>query len=177
MFEIQTTFAGNIGADPVFHETPKGRATRIRVAASRRTWRADIQQFVDDDPTWVDVVCFGSLARNAHMSLRKGHPVVVHGRLRSTRWVTDKGETRYGFEVIAEHLGPDLRRGVSLFTKNHDLFQAEQDKSEAATHDDHPNRSTSPHDTEQYAVSTVNESVDTNERDEDAEYDQHVFAP
>ncbi|HYH34408.1 MAG TPA: single-stranded DNA-binding protein, partial [Nocardioides sp.] len=51
-------------------------------------------------------------------SLRRGDPVVVHGRLTQSTWVTTDGVEATSLEVEASFVGHDLTRGTSAFTRS-----------------------------------------------------------
>ena len=58
-----------------------------------------------------------SLAENCDRSLRRGDPVVVHGRLNAQTWTNKAGIEVTSFEVEAVLVGHDLARGTSQFTR------------------------------------------------------------
>ena len=62
--------------------------------------------------------CFRKVAENAAVCLRRGDPVVVRGTLRVREFGPDDGPKRQSVEVIAESLGHDLSRGISVFNKH-----------------------------------------------------------
>lgn len=73
--------------------------------------------WVDGETQWFTVNCWRTLAANAAASLRKGDPVVVHGRVRVERWQRQDGTTGTGWVVEASFVGHDLNRGTSAFTR------------------------------------------------------------
>lgn len=118
MNESYVTVVGNVVSDPVSRPTSQGRPwTSLRVASTTRRWDAAQRTFVDGSTNFVNVVAFNALAANVMASVKKGHPVVVYGRLRVNQWETDKGEPRTSVEVDAYTIGHDLTRGQAEFAK------------------------------------------------------------
>jgi single-strand DNA-binding protein len=58
-----------------------------------------------------------ALAENCQRSLRRGDPVVVHGKLSAQVWTNSAGIEVTSFEVEASFVGHDLNRGTSEFTR------------------------------------------------------------
>lgn len=116
MNDTYVTIAGNAVEDPVRRTTSGGDPfVHFRLASTprRRTASGD---YVDGDTSFVDVHAFRGLARNAAVSIAKGQPLVVHGRLRVREWTS--GESRgTNVEIEAAHIGHDLRWGSAAFTK------------------------------------------------------------
>ncbi len=118
MNESFVTVVGNVVADPVTRPTKAGRPfASLRVASTTRRWDLETRAFIDGNTNYINVAAFNALAANVMASVRRGHPVVVYGRLRVNQWQTDKGEPRTSVEVDAYTIGHDLSRGQSLFTK------------------------------------------------------------
>lgn len=118
MNESFVTVVGNVVSDPVARPTKVGKPfATMRVASTTRRWDVESRTFVDGSTNYVNVVAFNALAANVMTSVKKGHPVVVYGRLRVNQWETEKGEPRTTVEIDAYTLGHDLTRGYSDFTK------------------------------------------------------------
>jgi single-strand DNA-binding protein len=58
-----------------------------------------------------------ALAENCERSLRRGDPVVVHGKLSAHVWTNKAGLEVTTFEVEAAFVGHDLNRGTSAFQR------------------------------------------------------------
>jgi single-strand DNA-binding protein len=123
MYETHVTVQGRLVADPVVKQARDGAArTTFRVAQSERhPVRSDPGQWADSDPSYYDVSVFRAFGTNAARSLRKGHPVVVHGKLRARGFQRDDGSFGTAVEIEAYSLGHDLRWGCTQFTRNGDL--------------------------------------------------------
>jgi single-strand DNA-binding protein len=118
MNESFVTVVGNVVSDPISRPTKVGKPfASLRVASTTRRWDAEKRTFVDGSTNFVNVAAFNALAANVMASVKKGHPVVVYGRLRVNQWETEKGEPRTSVEIDAYTLGHDLTRGQSDFTR------------------------------------------------------------
>lgn len=104
---------GRLGTEVDYRSGPDRRPyASFRLAHSPRMRRQDGSW--EDGPTnWVTVKCWGMLATNVDMSLRKGQPVVVVGNLRVSEWTTDNGVVRHDTIIEARSVGHDLNLGAS----------------------------------------------------------------
>ena len=116
MSQLPITLSGNLTDDPVCMNFDTGSTlTRMRVATSRRV-RTDSEdangnaQWADTDLLYIDVECWGQLAVNTHVSLVKGMPVVVVGRLVSEKWTDQDGKSRYKHLIKANQTALELTR-------------------------------------------------------------------
>lgn len=108
MLTTTVTLIGNATRDPEVRYTPSGATVaNFGIAVNKR--RKDGDEWVDADPEFYDVKCWGSLAENVADSIQKGVRVLVTGELEFRTWETDDGEKRSKIEVVAEAVGPDLR--------------------------------------------------------------------
>ena len=117
MTTIPITLTGTIAMDPESRTLPTGRAcASFRMAVNH--WRVDKDtgEFVSDDTSWFGVDCYGPLASNVAMSLKRGMAVVVQGALKNREWETaeKKGVSP---TVVADHIGPDLRYGTANYQR------------------------------------------------------------
>ncbi len=94
---------GRLTRDPEVRYTPKGQAVaRLDVAVNRRykdgtgEWR--------EEATFVPITVWREAAERCKERLKKGSPIYVEGRLRSTSWETKDGQKRSGLEVEAYRL-------------------------------------------------------------------------
>ena len=93
-----------------------GSVTAFRLACTPRV-RGKDGEYSDGNTTWIDVTCFRSLAAHVAVSVRKGDPVIVIGKLRTSVWTKD-GQTRERLGLEAETVGHDLSRGTAIFRKS-----------------------------------------------------------
>ncbi len=83
MNETIVTVAGNLVSDVEQKVTSRGEAmARFRVAATVKRYDRASGSWVDGDTAYWNVTAWRRAAQNAAASLAKGHPVVVHGRIR-----------------------------------------------------------------------------------------------
>lgn len=112
------TLRGRVGTDPDCTTTTHGSAAaRFRLAVTRRG-RDDAGIWHDLETTWYTVKAWNNLAQNVGFSIRKGQPVVVHGRLNVNQWEQAESNTR-GTELVitASAIGHDLNAGISQFMR------------------------------------------------------------
>ena len=77
------TVAGNLVSDVDFRTTARGDAlARFRVASTTRRYDRASGRWLDGDTAYWNVTAWRRAAENAAHSLAKGHPVVVHGKVR-----------------------------------------------------------------------------------------------
>ena len=92
-----------------------GTVSAFRLACTPRV-RGKGGEYSDGNTTWIDVTCFRTLATHVAASIRKGDPVIVMGRLRTSVWQKD-GQTRERIGLEAETVGHDLSRGTAIFRR------------------------------------------------------------
>lgn len=119
MSEVNITVVGNVATEPKLDRNRNGDAfAHFRLASNSARYDARSRSWVDDDTSFYTVYCWRSpLADNIAVSLHKGDPVVVYGRLKNREWRDDNQAMRISPEITARSLGHDLYRGTSTFTK------------------------------------------------------------
>lgn len=117
MNETELTVAGRVVADPEHRTTRSGmQFTTFRMATTVRR-RTKEGVYVDVSTSFYNVAAFRSLGMNAHASLRKGDPVVVHGRVTINTWQRADESWGSSAEIEAISLGHDLTYGTTAYTK------------------------------------------------------------
>lgn len=117
MNETNVTIVGRVVADPEHRETRAGlQFTTFRVASTVRR-RSKEGVYVDAGTSFYNVAAYRSLGMNAHASIRKGDPVVVHGRQQVNTWQRSDGSWGSSVEVEALTLGHDLTFGTTSYAK------------------------------------------------------------
>ena len=91
-----------------------GTVATFRLASTPRVRSKG--EWSDGNTTWLEVSCFRTLAEHVAASVRRGDPVVVVGRLRTSVWDKD-GQTHERLVLEAETVGHDLTRGITLFRR------------------------------------------------------------
>ncbi len=117
MNDTMLTIAGNVVDNPKLRRTKGGHfVASFRVASTPRRFDRETNSWVDGATLFVTVTCWRAIGENVAQSLRKGQPIVVHGRYCQREYERDeKLHTTYELEAVA--LGHDLARGVSQFDK------------------------------------------------------------
>ena len=116
---LDITVTGWVGSEITTLPAQDGRAayTTFRVGSTRRWWNRVTGQWQDSQTEWFQVKAWRALAVNAGLSLRKGVPVVVQGRLSTREWQDQGGATRTSLVLEATAIGLDLTYGTVAFER------------------------------------------------------------
>jgi single-strand DNA-binding protein len=119
MNETYVTIRGRLVADPTARTTRLGAPmTTFRIAqTSRRQVQGQPGQWEDTEPSFYEVIAYRSLAANIAVSLRKGHPVTVHGKQRIVSWRREDGTTWWDVKIDADAVGHDLTFGTAAYSR------------------------------------------------------------
>ena len=109
------TISGNLTREPELRFTQGGTALCKFGLAWNPPRKNEDGQWVDQDPHFFDVTCWGELAEHV-AQLSKGTRVNVVGNLEYQRWEKD-GETRSKVEIRADEVGPSLRWATADVTR------------------------------------------------------------
>ena len=91
---------GNVGRDPEMRYTPNGNAvTSFSVAVNRRYTPPNGEP--QEETEWFRVTAWNRLAEQCNNYVTRGRKVYVEGRLKSSTWVGQDGQTRFTNEIIA----------------------------------------------------------------------------
>lgn len=77
--------AGNLTRDPELRYTPKGSAIAKFGLAVNRTWKTESGE-TKEEVSFIDIDAFGRQAEVIAQYMRKGHPLLLEGRLRLDTW-------------------------------------------------------------------------------------------
>ncbi len=114
--DAQIWMTGNVGGEVEYRQVRDDLAfASFRLASTPRTRKAG--DWMNGETTWIGVTCSRSLAEHVKSSISKGDPVVVVGRLRTTRWTDQQGVDQERMIIEATSIGHDLSRGTSAFRK------------------------------------------------------------
>ena len=114
--ESTMTLTGYVGHKVELKQTRTGVSTvDFRMGTTPRIRNEN--GWTDGTTTWVNVVCYRSLAEHVSRSVSKGDPVIVHGRVRTQAWLDSGGAQHEKMVVEASSVGHDLNRGVSAFAR------------------------------------------------------------
>lgn len=132
MNETFVTLTGWLGGDVQLREATGVPVASFRVASTPRRYQRKTDTWENGATQWYSVNAWRALATNCDQSLRRGDPVVVHGKLTVRAWINKSGVEVTTFEVEAAFVGHDLNRGTSAFQRRKLMPVAEGSAQEAA---------------------------------------------
>ena len=117
MSDTNVTIVGNVATEPHFKIVGDGiPRCSFRLASSTRRRDGEDGQWVDGPTSWYTVTAWRGLAENIVLSVFKGDPIVVTGRLQVREWSTEE-RSGTSVEIDAASIGHDLQRGLARFTR------------------------------------------------------------
>ncbi|MBO9554812.1 single-stranded DNA-binding protein [Cellulomonas sp.] len=124
---LDLTLVGWIGSEVRNYPSTDGSTefTSFRMASTRRWFDRRENVWKDGRTEWFTVKLWRQAAQNAGHSLRKGDPVVVHGRLSTEEWASPEGP-RTTLVIEAAAVGHDLTFGTTHFRRTLNPAAAEQ---------------------------------------------------
>ena len=94
--------SGNLTRDPELTHTSGGTAL-CKFAIAHNTRYKTKEGESHEDTFFINVTVWGKFGESLNGYLRKGHPVIVEGRLSSSEWEDRKsGEKRQAFDIVAD---------------------------------------------------------------------------
>lgn len=115
--ETMVTLQGYVGGDVQLRRVGETCVANIRVACTPRRYQRRSDEWVDAETQWYTVSAWRALGEHCERSLRRGDPVIVHGRLNARTYVNKNNVEVTTFDVEALMVGHDLNRGVSQFIR------------------------------------------------------------
>ena len=115
--DTMVTLQGRVGGDVELRQAGDAVVAHLRVAATPRKYVRSTDEWVDGETTWYAVSAWRHLGEHCAHSLRRGDPVVVHGRLTTRTYINKAGVEVAAFEIDALLVGHDLTRGTTSFTR------------------------------------------------------------
>ena len=131
MRETYVTLSGWLGGNVDLRDAGGVTVASFRVASTPRRFQRRTETWEDGDTQWYSVNAWRALGDNCASSLRRGDPVVVHGKLSAHTWTNKAGLEVTTFEVEAAFVGHDLNRGTSAFQRRK-LAAAPEPREEGA---------------------------------------------
>ena len=117
--DAQVHLAGYVATEPKFKKVAGDTSSvRLRVAYTARRRDKETGEWGDGPTSFVTIQCWRTLADNVSMSVHKGEPVLIMGRLQIRRFEDAEGAPRTAVEVEASSVGHDLTRGVARFSRS-----------------------------------------------------------
>jgi single-strand DNA-binding protein len=113
------TVIGFVAIEPHFEVLASGTSLMsLRIGSTPRRFDRELGQWRDEDPMYLTVSCWRSLADNLQScELKRGDPVIVTGKLRIREYTKD-GERRFSAQIEATTVGHDLSRGDARFQRS-----------------------------------------------------------
>lgn len=129
MFDATVTLAGYVGSDVEFHDGNGAPALAVfRLAFTPRWYDRGDGRWRDRETIWYTVKAWRSLAHNVKTSVRRGEPVIVHGRLRARTWTDEQTkQDHYRIVIEADVVGHDLNRGTTAYLRTERTAPARAD--------------------------------------------------
>jgi single-strand DNA-binding protein len=129
MSEIPITVFGNVVSEVRSISTRTGATlSSFRMAVNNRKFSKTTNSWIDLDTTYLTVNCWRQLGDHVLVSIKRGDPVLVSGRLRVREW-TNEDKSGTVVEVEASAVGHDLSRGTAVFSR----YRKEQPDDEPVT--------------------------------------------
>lgn len=117
MNELQVTVVGWAATDVRLTVGRNGASVAsFRLASTPRYFDRSSGSWVDGTTEWFSVRVFRGAAILLERSIKKGHPVLVTGRMHSNQWESEKGP-RTDLVIDAVAVGHDLTRGFASFSR------------------------------------------------------------
>ena len=117
--ETYLTVRGYAGADPtLFSNGASGRTAVLRVGVTARTRNRETGKYEDGRTAWYSVRCYGDLGENVALTIRKGAPVLVRGKLVQRRWEGNDRVERTDLVIVADSLGLELTTVAANYAKS-----------------------------------------------------------
>ncbi|MGH3256867.1 MAG: single-stranded DNA-binding protein [Streptosporangiaceae bacterium] len=112
------TLVGFVAIEPSLRTTKDGHhVADVRVGTASRMLDKQTGEWVDGETSFYTVTCWRRLADHAKASLRKGDPVLVKGRFRTSSYEDKTGRLRTEVEIVADTVGHDLSRGIANYIR------------------------------------------------------------
>jgi single-strand DNA-binding protein len=129
--DAQVNLAGYVATEPKFRKVAGDTSSaKLRVAYTARRRDKETGEWGDGPTSFVTIQCWRTLADNVAMSVHKGEPVLVMGRLQVRRYEDAEGSPRTAVEIEATSVGHDLARGVAKFSRTRWPSAATADEAE-----------------------------------------------
>jgi single-strand DNA-binding protein len=168
--EAVVTVIGFVAQDPIYEVLASGTSLMsLRIGSTPRRYDRDIGQWRDEDPMFLTVSCWRTLADNLQAcELQRGDPVIVTGKLRIREYVKD-GQRRFSAQIEATTVGHDLSRGIARFQRSQRSAGVPEDRRQADDVADRWLEEGMEENTEELTAHTDGGAEDIDEAEENAE--------
>lgn len=107
---MEQTFVGNITADPEVRTVGQHTVANFTIAVTSRGKAKDSDEWVDEGTGFIRCAAWNHLANAVAANFRKGHPVIVMGRLKFKDWTSQDGnKSGTSMELEVLEMGPSIR--------------------------------------------------------------------
>ncbi len=132
MNDALITVVGYVAAEPHYELLSSGTSLMsLRIGSTPRRYDRDLGQWRDEDPMFLTVSCWRSLADNLQgCELKRGDPIIVTGKLRIREYMRDE-QPRFSAQIEATTVGHDLSRGVARFQRTQRTAAMSEDRRQA----------------------------------------------
>ena len=93
--------SGNLGADPEFPSMASGKKYSKFTLAVNRGYK-DAQGNWQNKTSWFNISCFLEYRQEKISHLRKGDPVIIHGRIEQSTFQGNDGRSHSSISIIAD---------------------------------------------------------------------------
>lgn len=118
MHDVIVTVLGNATHDPRFTKPGAGaQSLYVRIASNASYFDQDTKTWKDRKTEYFNVYMSKKQAENVLLSVKKGDPLIVTGRLGTSQWTGEDGADSYSQTIQAEAVGLDLTWGAAAFAR------------------------------------------------------------
>ncbi|MGC9336660.1 MAG: single-stranded DNA-binding protein [Candidatus Cloacimonadia bacterium] len=120
--------SGRLTRDVDLRYTSNGTPVATIGLASDRRYK-DADNNWQDETTFLRVVAWSQLAERVAENLKKGSPVLVEGRLRSSQWRDKNDTTRTTIEIVANRI-QSLEREIPGETEEEEVTETAEEEDD-----------------------------------------------
>lgn len=128
---------GNIATDLKLEHTAND-VPYVKFRVARDTFKTVDGERTKASTLFFSVTAWRALAEGIVAALEKGSPIVGVGRWEASDYETRDGEARHAQWIVAEALGPDLRRSEATVTRRGTKAPSAETESDATADDEDP---------------------------------------
>lgn len=100
----QCNFIGRLGADPDIRYMQNGDpVANLSIAVSEK-YKDKQTGEAKETTEWIRVVAFRKLAEIIGQYVKKGDPIFVSGKMKTSKWTDNQGIERHTTEIIADQM-------------------------------------------------------------------------
>lgn len=100
----RVTIAGHLGKDPEVKYTQSGTAVASLSVATTERWKDRSSGDNQERTEWHKVTAWAQKAEYVGKYAKKGHAVLVEGKIQTRKWQDRDGNDRYTTEIVASEI-------------------------------------------------------------------------